>query len=84
MRIKMTAIGPVEMVGEVTDLRKVGGWLVMHVRMTNPVGWETSAELTHKDLMTLIKFMFRPSNLLYLFFGFGKPRANRSKVEKED
>ena len=84
MRMKMSAIGPVEMVGDVTDLRKVGGCLVMHVRMTTPVGWETSAELTHKDLMTLIRFMFRPSNLLYLFFGFGKPRANSPRAGNED
>lgn len=84
MRIKMTALGPVEMVGEITDLREVGDWLVMRVRMTTPVGWEARAELTHKDLMTLVKLLLRPSNLRYFFFGFGKPRSNKPLMGNED
>jgi hypothetical protein len=73
VRMKSTAImGTVEMVGEITDIRVKDEFLVMNVRTT--VGWNLRAALSHEDLLTFLKLMFKPSNLAYALFGFGKPR----------
>jgi hypothetical protein len=45
----------------------------MNVKLDNPVGWSATAALTHRDLMTLVKLLMRPSALRYILFGFGKP-----------
>lgn len=73
MRMKSTAIGTVELVGDITNVREVNDWLIMHIRTTTPVGWDLRAALTHEDLRTFVKLLFRPGNLRYLLFGFAKP-----------
>lgn len=73
MRMKVSGLQHVELVGEVTGLNESDGYLVMNVRLDNPVGWSAKAALTHRDLMTLLKLLMRPAALGYMLFGFGKP-----------
>ena len=73
MRMKSRFMGALEIQGQISDLRTKEGWLIMEVRTTTPVGWNLSAALTHNDLMSLIKLMFKPSNIKYLLFGINKP-----------
>ena len=73
VRMKSTAImGPLEMVGEITDIKVKDEFLVMNVRTT--VGWNLRAALSHEDLLTMLKLLFKPGNLAYVLFGFGKPK----------
>jgi len=74
MRMKSTFMGSMEIVGEINSLKVKDGWLIMDLRTTTPTGWSLSAALTHEDIMSLLKLMFRPSNLRYVILGFGKPK----------
>ena len=75
MKMKVSGLQHVELVGEVTRLNESEGYLLMNVKLDNPVGWTATAALTHSDLMTLIKLLARPAALRYVLFGFGKPRS---------
>jgi hypothetical protein len=72
--MKSNAImGTVEVIGEISDLKVKDEYLVMNIRTTVPVGWNFRAALSHADIWRMAKLMFKPGNLLYLIFGFGKP-----------
>ena len=73
MRMKSTGIWPLELVGNITELKRVDNWLNMRLRTTTPAGWDFTAALTHEDLRTMFKLLFRPSNLIYLVLGFLRP-----------
>jgi hypothetical protein len=80
--MKSTAImGALEIIGEISDIRVKGEFLVLNIRTTVPVGWNFKAALSHHDLLAFVKFLLRPSNLLYVLFGFGKPRDKQSVPE---
>lgn len=74
MRMKSEGFGSIEIAGDITSLKQSEGYLIMNVNTSTPVGWHVRAALTHKDLMTILKQMLKPGNLLYLLFGFGRPR----------
>jgi hypothetical protein len=86
MRMKVSGLQNVELVGDIAGFRESDGYLMMTIRLTKPVGWQASAALTHKDLMKLIKlFLLNPSNLRYILFGFGKPgRSKTGGVQKNE
>jgi len=73
MKMKVSGLQHVELIGSVTQLSESDGYLLMNVKLDNPVGWSATAALTHRDLMTLVKLLVRPSALRYILFGFGKP-----------
>ncbi len=76
MKMKVSGLENVELVGDITGISESKGYLIMNVRLTTPLGWQAKAALTHKDLRNLIKLLLlRPSNLRYMIFGFGKPRS---------
>ena len=79
MRMKAQFMGTLEVVGEITDLRVKDEWLIMNVRTTTPAGWNLKAALSHADLLALLRFLFRPRNLGYVLFGFGKP-ADKKRI----
>ena len=81
MRMKAEFMGTLEVVGEITQLKKKDDWLILNVRTTTPTGWNLRAAFTHEDLVTMIKWMLRPSNLRYIIFGFGKPRDQNQLPE---
>ena len=73
MRMKVSGLENVELAGDIAGMHESGGYLVMNVRLTTPVGWYAQTALTHQDLMALIKLLLKPANLRYIIFGFGKP-----------
>lgn len=81
MRMKAEFMGTLEVVGAITKLQRKDDWLVMNVRTTAPAGWNLRAAFTHQDLVTMIKFMLKPSVLGYIIFGFGKPRDKNKRPE---
>jgi hypothetical protein len=74
MKMKVSGLQHVELLGSVTRLSESEGYLVMNIKLDAPVGWTATAALTHRDLMNLMKLLIRPSVIRYIFFGFGKPR----------
>lgn len=81
MRMKAEFMGTLEVVGEITRLQKKEDWLIMNVRTTAPAGWNLRAAFTHEDLVTMLKLLFRPSILIYIISGFGKPRDKNQRPE---
>ncbi len=81
MRMKAEFMGTLEVVGEITNIKEMDEWLILNIRTTAPVGWNLRAALTHKDLVTMIKFMLNPSILRYIIFGFGKPKDQKRLPE---
>ncbi len=73
MRMKSTGIWPLELVGDITEVKAVNDWLIMNLRTTTPAGWDLSAALTHEDLRTMIRLLMKPRNLKYFILGFLKP-----------
>jgi hypothetical protein len=74
MKMKVSGLPNVELVGDIAGVRESDGYLTMTVRLSKPVGWQASAALTHKDLMSIGKqLLLRPSNLFYVLFGFAQP-----------
>ena len=81
MRMKSTGIWPLELVGDITEVRFLDDWLIMHLRTTTPAGWELKAALTHEDLRTLFKLLLKPRNLRYLVLGFLSRAGNKPPPE---
>lgn len=81
MRIKSNAIGVLEMIGDITEIKQVDDWLIMHVRTTTPVGWDLRAALNTQDLRLLIKLLLKPRNLKYLVLGLVRPLGNTPPPE---
>ena len=79
MRMKARFTGTIEVVGEITQLKEKEDWLILNIRTTTPAGWNLTAALTHEDIVTMMKFMLRPSNLRYVLLGFGKP-SDKTRV----
>ena len=76
-----TLMGNVEIVGDITDLTPKDEWLIMNLRTTTPAGWNLKAAMSHADLMALLKLMFKPRNIGYVLFGFGKPSDKKRVPE---
>jgi len=80
VRMKSTHIlGTLELVGDISDLSVKDKWIVMNLRTTTPTGWNLKAALSYGDLITVLKFLFKPGNLIRFMFGFCK-RGNRDRI----
>lgn len=84
MRMKVSGLQHIELVGDVTRLTESEGYLVMNVKLDTPVGWTATAALTHRDLMRLMKLLVQPAALRYVFFGWGRPGHPTMATQVED
>lgn len=50
MRIKSTALGETEIVGDIETVHKVGDYLIFDVAVTQPMPWHVRAGFTLGDL----------------------------------
>jgi len=66
MRMRSTGLGATELIGEISDLERVGDYLILHVNTTEPVRWHLRTAMNFRDMMKVTKMMFKPSNLLFL------------------
>ncbi len=80
MKMKVSGLQHIELVGDVTRLEESDGYLVMNVRLHNPAGWTATAALSHRDLTRLVRLLIRPAALRYMLFGFGKPGRRPNEV----
>ncbi len=72
MRMKSTGILPIELVGNITEVKAENNWVIMNVRTTTPAGWDLSTALTYEDMRTMLGLLIKPGNLRYLVVGFFK------------
>lgn len=74
MKMRSTGLGTTELVGEINDITRAGGYLVLHVGTTEPVRWHVRAAINFCDLFRIMKLLLKPSRLLsmitFLFHSF--------------
>ena len=82
MRIRSTALGETEIVGDIESVRKIGEYLIFDVAVTEPMPWHVRAGFTLGDLLRIIPQMLKPGNLAYLIVAPFKYRNPQSPVEE--
>ena len=79
MKMRSTGLGTTELVGEINDITRAGGYLVLHVGTTDPVRWHVRAAMSFGDLLKMICLLLKPSRLYFLLaflFHFPKKETN--------
>jgi len=66
MLFRSTGLGKTELTGNISGLERQGDYLVMYIDVTDPVKWRIRGGLAFKDLLDLLKFMFRASVLGFI------------------
>jgi len=78
MKMKVSGLENIELMGDITGFRVSNEYLLMDIRLTKPVGWHAEAYLSHRDLMTFIRLLLsKPSNLHYIIFGTRKSQNKK-------
>lgn len=72
MRMRSTGLGKTELLGDIASIEIVDDLLIIHVHTTKPVRWHVRTGIQRKDIFTLIKQLFTPKMLKYLFRMWGK------------
>jgi hypothetical protein len=81
MRMRSTGLGKTELVAELSDLEREGDYLVLSMKVIEPTKWRVKAGLSFGDLMKILGYMFKPTNLAYLVVGFFKYRNPDTHLE---
>jgi len=67
MRMRSTGLGTTELVGEISDITKAGGYLVLHMNTTEPVRWHVRAAVNSREMLKIFWLMLKPSRMLFMF-----------------
>ncbi len=67
MRMRSTGLGSTELVGEISDITKAGGYLILHMNTTEPVRWHVRAALNPREMLKIFWLMLKPSRMLFMF-----------------
>ena len=67
MRMRSTGLGTTELVGEISDITKEGGYLVLHMNTTEPVRWHVRSAMNSREMLKIFWLMLKPSRMLFLF-----------------
>ena len=81
MKMRSTGLGTTELVGEIDDITRAGGYLVLHVGTTEPVRWHVRAAMSGSDLLKIFWLMLKPSRLFSLFSLFFHNQEGGSQPE---
>ena len=66
MLFRSTGLGKSELIGEITEIKRQGDYLIMEVQTLEPVRWKIRGGVTWKDLRMLIKAVLNLKVLWYL------------------
>jgi hypothetical protein len=53
-------------VGEISDITKVGGYLVLHMNTTEPVRWHVRSAMNSREMLKIFWLMLKPSRMFYM------------------
>jgi hypothetical protein len=65
MLIRSTGLGEAELITEVVEIKRQGGYLIMEMQSTEPVRWKIRGGLSHDDFRTLMKATLKFSVLRF-------------------
>jgi hypothetical protein len=75
MRMRSTGLGTTELVGNVSDITRENGYLVLHVNTIEPVRWHVRTAMSWVDLFKIGLLMIKPPTLLFVLTSlFQKPK----------
>ena len=66
MLFRSTGLGKTELTGNISGLERKGDYMIMYIDVTDPVKWRIRGGLAFKDLLDLLKFMFKASILGFI------------------
>ena len=66
MLFRSTGLGKSELIGEITEIKRQGDYLIMEVQTLEPVRWKIRGGLNRKDLRMVLKQLLKASILPYL------------------
>ena len=66
MLFRSTGLGKTELTGNISGLERQGDFLVMYIDVTDPVKWRIRGGLAFKDLLDLLKYMFKAAVLGFI------------------
>ena len=78
MRMRSTGLGKTELIGRVEDLHRREDYVVLSVRTTEPVRWHVRVAMDYRDIMKVLKCLFKLSIIAFLF-----PSRRRVKQPRE-
>ena len=55
MLMRSTGLGKTQLQGNITEIKRMGDYLIMYVEVTDPVRWKLRVGLTFGDIMKVIK-----------------------------
>jgi hypothetical protein len=64
--MRSTGLGKAELVAEIVEIRRMGDFLIMEMRTTEPVRWKIRGGVSHGDLKVLVKALLSPAVLRFL------------------
>jgi len=53
-------------VGEISDITKAGGYLVLHMNTTEPVRWHVRAAMNSREMLKIFWYMLKPSKMIFM------------------
>ncbi len=75
MRMRSIGLGKTELLREVNDLVRLGDYLILPVRTSEPVRWYVKAALSIGDLLRPIRLFLKPSNLFFILTHLDKTKS---------
>ena len=66
MLFRSTGLGKTELVAKVADIKRQGGYLILHVDTIEPVRWRIRAGLSLRDMGTVLKCLLKFSILSFV------------------
>ncbi len=52
--------------GEISDITKAGGYLVLHMNTTEPVRWHVRAAVNSREMLKIFWYMLKPSKMIFM------------------
>lgn len=66
MIMRSTGLGKAELIGDVTEIKSQGDYLIMEMHTSTPVRWKIRVGLSRKDLLSLLKMMMKMSLITFI------------------
>jgi hypothetical protein len=66
MRMRSTGLGTTELVGEISDITKTGGYIILHIKTNEPVKWHVRAAMNPREMLKIFWLMLKPSRMFYV------------------
>ena len=71
--MRSTGLGKTELIGGIDDLTRLGDYLILHMRTTDPVRWHVRTAISIGDLTKIIRLLLKPGNLLFILAHLSNP-----------